>query len=377
VESTFRETRLPVQRWPRHDTKLSLTCVGTGPYPGNVDYPAVNKAHIVPRCHLRRFAIGNQIAIHLKDSGRERVVSIDDAAVRRRFYRRVRPDGTPIDDVEWSLAGLEGVVSPILQSIEERWPLGQPDKVKLAELLAFQAVRGPRWRQWHENFTRGAIEDQRRDPHHKLDSGIWVPLSHEQLEELEDEWLSDTERLKNMMSLASKLIAIFAAMRWDLLLFDADRLVLSDHPVVEWPIDAGHRRPGTVPTGHGMLNVLEMRVPLSPHSALLLTWQDAVDGPSPLRAGADLATNLNAFSAEQADRQWMYAPGTTPVIGDGLLGPISPEVFPGYVAPVAQACSVRAKVNEIVNSKLGKDTGGEVTVISARGGNGIPSSLRE
>jgi len=34
------------------------------------------------------------------------VISIRDAAVRKDFYKRTRPDGTVIYDVEWSLSTL-------------------------------------------------------------------------------------------------------------------------------------------------------------------------------------------------------------------------------------------------------------------------------
>jgi Protein of unknown function (DUF4238) len=242
-------------------------CAGAAITLGRMNYPVVNKAHIVPRCYLRRFSVDDQIAVRLTDSGNKRIVSIDDAAVRRRFYRRTRPDGTAIDDVEWSLAQLEAAVAPILSTVEARWPLGEEAKPKLAEFFAFQALRGPRWRSWHEEFTRQAIEGQRRDPHHQLDSGVWIPVKQQQIDELEEQWLSDTERLKTMMDLANKLITIFASMRWDVLVFEENVLVLSDHPVVEWPLSATARLPGTPPRGHGVLNLLEVRIPLSPCSA--------------------------------------------------------------------------------------------------------------
>jgi hypothetical protein len=341
-----------------------------------MNYPVVNKAHIVPRCYLRRFAINDRIAIHLTHSEERRTVSIDDAAVRRRFYRRTRPDGTPIDDVEHSLAQLEAAVAPILQNLEDRWPLGRAEKVAVAEFFAFQAVRGPRWRAWHDQFTKKALDEKRRDPVHQLESGILVPLTQRHIDELQEAWLSPTERLRSMMGIASKLITIFASMRWDLLVLEDDELVLSDHPVVEWPMTVERRRPGTVPTGHGMLNVLEMRIPLSPRIALLLTWQEGTDGPIPLPVSPEVAANLNAFSVEQADKQWMHPPEAQPTIGSGLLGPVSPLVFRGYVAPVAMACPVRERVSEVVNSVLGQDLDGEVAVVSSTPGRqGIPSSL--
>ncbi len=71
-------------------------------------YPEVKRSqHVVPRGYLVNFAEEEMLVMHLVGAPKTELVSIDDAAVRRRFYRRTRRDGTAIDDVEWSLSQLE------------------------------------------------------------------------------------------------------------------------------------------------------------------------------------------------------------------------------------------------------------------------------
>lgn len=70
--------------------------------------------------------------------------------------RRRRPDGTEIDDIEWTLSQIESNAAPLLQSFEETWPFSGDDKLMLAALFAFQLLRGPRWKEAYEDRTRGA-----------------------------------------------------------------------------------------------------------------------------------------------------------------------------------------------------------------------------
>ena len=320
----------------------------------------------MPRFHLRQFAVDDRITVHLVDENRAVTASTRDVAIRNQFYRRKRPDGTTIDDVEWSLAQLEDAVAPVLKSVRMLWPLELETKARLAELIAFQAVRGPRWLQWHHDFTKKAMEEQRQEAVLELESGLFVPVSRTQVDEMEERLLSDTERLLRMMGVANKLITIFGSMRWDLLVFDDDLLVLSDHPVVEWPLNLAARRAGHIPTGHGMLNVLEVRVPLSANSALLMTWFDSSVDPDPITGTRAHAANLNALSIEQAEKQWLHAPGISPPVADGVIRPLAPELLPGYVPLVAESSTVRTEVSKRVNSRLGEETTGSAEIVSLR-----------
>jgi hypothetical protein len=66
------------------------------PYPCDHGYPKVERAHVVPRCWLRQFAEDELIGMRLVGEAESKLILIDDAAIRKRFYRRTRPDGTSI-----------------------------------------------------------------------------------------------------------------------------------------------------------------------------------------------------------------------------------------------------------------------------------------
>jgi len=128
-----------------------------------MQYPKVDRSHIVPRNYLDNFAIDGTIAMRMAGWPASKPVSTRGAAVRKSFYSRTRPDGSRIDDVEWSLALLEGVTAPLLRNIGTAWPLDRDTKTKLAELFAYQLIRGPQWKDWHENFTRRFTANYQRD----------------------------------------------------------------------------------------------------------------------------------------------------------------------------------------------------------------------
>jgi uncharacterized protein DUF4238 len=123
------------------------------PYPWTMAYPKVERAHVVPRCYLKQFAEYDMIGMRLVgETTTRKVISIDDAAVRKQFYRRTRPDGTPIDDIEWSLSHIESAAAPLLQNLGDRWPLSFEAKAILAELFSVQLVRGTRWKTGMRRF---------------------------------------------------------------------------------------------------------------------------------------------------------------------------------------------------------------------------------
>ena len=93
-----------------------------------MEYREVKKAHIVPRCYLQNFAVDETITLNVDGKELPRPVSINSAAVRKRFYRRFRPDGTPIDDIEWSLSRLEGVIAPRIKDVVGSWPFRSIDE---------------------------------------------------------------------------------------------------------------------------------------------------------------------------------------------------------------------------------------------------------
>lgn len=325
-------------------------------------YPTVKRAHVVPRFWLNLWAVNNQLAMCPVGGTADVLVSVKDAAVRGPFYRRTRRDGSKIDDVEASLAHLESTTAPLFDALTRAWPPTLATKGALAELFAFQIVRGPRWKEWHREFLARSMEERRRDPTITRESGLVVPISAKDLDALESELASDTQWLRRMMSVTPKLITLLGSMTWDLLTFDRDVLVLSDHPVVEWPLGDDMRAP-QVFTDHGLANVLEVRLPLTPRALLLMTWRDEEDG-TVHECGDDIAANANAFFVAHAERQYMYVAGTVPPCGRGPFPALSVRLNRGYGSRTAEISDVRRRALESVNARAGDDAiGGDTEII--------------
>jgi hypothetical protein len=251
---------------------------------------------------------------------------IENVGTRRRFYRRTRPEtGTQINDVEWSLGQGEAAATPLLRSFAERWPFSTEEKGQLAELFAYQLLRGPRWKAEYEEGTRRFVAeyDQRPD----------VDIPPEELEAQTAVFLSDSFRLTRMFTMAKTATSVLGSMRWTLVEFPTPVVATSDHPVVLWP-GVEPRPPQAVQvTDVGILECIEIRLPLSSSGAVLMTWSDMADEDhTRVRGKRDHAANLNAFTVANADRQWFHLPGPPAPRASGKLLPVSMQFIPNYTA---------------------------------------------
>ena len=314
-----------------------------------MNYPKVDRSHVVPRNYLENFAISGKLALRMAGWSASKPTSTRNAAVRKAFYSRTRPDGSRIDDVEWSLAQLEAVTASILRDIDDAWPLDLDAKRKLAELFAHQLIRGQQWKAWHEGFTRRFIAEYERGEQHSPEDRIRIQAMGQHL-------LTDTSRLSRMLSLGTKVTAVMASMHWTLVEFGRPWVATSDHPVVIWPLAEGARAPQVTPMDVGMLETLEIRVPLSPYLALLMTWKDDPDDEDArIRGRRDHAANLNAFTVAQADPQWFHQPSALTPIAAGRLVPLSTQLFQGYGAATVIRSRRRAATAANVQPMLGAD----------------------
>ena len=110
-------------------------------------------------------------------------------------------------------------------------------------------------------------------------------------------------------------------------------LATSDHPVVIWPLAARSRMPQPNDEDGGLLDTLEVWVPVNPQCAILMTWADAKDDEILRVDGArQHASTLNAFTIAQADapltaesraRSPNCGPSRARVVASGCFQPFS------------------------------------------------------
>jgi hypothetical protein len=188
------------------------------------DYPNVKNAHIVPRTYLANWAIDGKIAVWLLPEGKRlHDQPIENVGTRRRFYERTRPaSGEKINDIEWSLGQEEDAATPLLRSFQEQWPLSTDAKGQLAELFAYQLLRGPKWKAEYEENIQRFVEE--------YDSRPEVSIPAAELERQNEVLLSDSYRLTRMLAMALTTTTVLGSMHWTLVEFPTQSLATSDHP---------------------------------------------------------------------------------------------------------------------------------------------------
>ena len=132
--------------------------------------------------------------------------------------------------------------------------------------------------------------------------------------------------------MTAKMASALGSMNWSLIRFGSPALATSDHPVAVWPPSAaGRPAQVTLVQEIGVGNVLEIRFPVSPGAAILMTWRERPDDHEPLDGKTHHAENLNAFTIAQAVKQWFYKLGARrPRQPSGIWLPLAPELLPGY-----------------------------------------------
>jgi hypothetical protein len=294
-------------------------------------YSAVKKGHVVPQTYQRNFAVDDQVAVHVDGRADCVRMNVRDAGTRPRFYRRTRPSGVEIDDIEASLSVVEDRITPIFAEMLSGGDLTLVRKGGLAQFCGLQMVRGPAFLGYRRELIRAMVD--------QLTPADLQSRALEQAQgdasavvaKVAEAYLDTTTQLTSMLGLAIKFASILGCMRWQILRVADPILAYSDHPVVVWPCDVEACTPPSEPR-FGAMNALEVRAPLSPHLAVLMTWSDGPDVTQRVEAAGSDAEELNAMVIAQADRQWMHRVGVEPPSARGRLLPLSRRFVPGYTA---------------------------------------------
>jgi hypothetical protein len=306
-------------------------------------YSKVKQPHIVPVTYQRSFSVHDRVAVHVPGKAEHVELHIENAGTRSRFYRRVRPNGEEIDDIEATLAYVETKSASALTEVAMGAELTATRKEALVQFLGIQMLRGPAFfSTQHENverFVPKTLTEADVKPALLEQTGGDLELAREKVVEL---FRQPTQQLLRMTTIALKVAAVLGSMRWHLLHFDDPLLAYSDQPVVVWPLDI--EMFNTVPTepSFGPVGALEVQVPLSPYVGVLMTWADLPDPVEPVTAPAPYAGEMNALVIAQADKQWMHRIGSEPPVAAAPIRPLSRAFEDRYTADAVRASRRRA-----------------------------------
>jgi hypothetical protein len=298
-------------------------------------YPTVKQGHIVPATYQRAFAVNGRVSVHVPGRAQCVDLRVENAGTRSRVYRRLRPDGSEIDDVEASLASLERRVGPLLGQIVAGDPVSDESKGALAQFFAVQMVRGPMFfrsnRAFAEQHIQEALTTDNAPKAALAAAGDDIDVLRERA--VDALW---SARFRDMIRSSQKLSWVPGCMRWQLLSFP------------------------------------EVRVPLSPNVLLLMTWEDLDDTGARLSTATALAGDTDSLVIAQADRQWMHRPGTEPPVSKRLLRPISRELNPPYDHPVAERSIRRATAAKLADSVISREWLNTVKIITSMRVSAVP-----
>ncbi|HZO36895.1 MAG TPA: DUF4238 domain-containing protein [Solirubrobacteraceae bacterium] len=291
-------------------------------------YPTVDRGHIVPRMYQKAFAVSGNVAVHAVGRATCRLTSTKSAGTRGPFYRRTRPGGELIDDVEASLAVVENKSAPVLRATVSGAPIDLEAKGILAQFFGVQLMRGPAFFEQRDESLSSLIDELGVDqfrPAALADAGYDLAALRQKLLGVV---LDPTQHLVTMLQYATKVAGILGNMRWHIVRFANPVVAYSDHPVVLWP--SGISASAPFRRQHlGPLGAYEVRIPIAPDRAIVMNWLDLPD-PEEIELGVVAAAELNAFTVGQAETEWMHLPGTEPPIAEGTFIPLSRLVADEY-----------------------------------------------
>jgi hypothetical protein len=262
---------------------------------------------------------GRKVAVHVDGAKPCRKRSTKSVATRGPYYRRKRPEGEHIDDMEKSLSIIEDKAAMPLRTLIDGGAIDAETKGIVAQLFAVQMFRGPAFFEQREETIRPSLEALEAE-HFKSEALAKLGNDvHAARQKAIDGYLDPTQSFLTMLRYSVKVASILGLMRWQILRFPGPELAYSDHPVVLWPSKLSSSRPFQR-QGLGPVETLEIRVPIAPDAAILMNWID-LDDEVGVQMSPPAAGELNAFTVAQAERDWMHQIGQEPEVLKGIFRP--------------------------------------------------------
>lgn len=181
-----------------------------------------------------------------------------------------------------------------------------PSSAQVRTAIGFQLMRGPEVRAHLSHIKTEIARAQEKFSHLFAGDEVDEAALEGIVERAEqNEWVAA------LMDSILDVAQVFTRMRWHLIYFPEALLVTSDSPISYWRRDELNSEMA----GMGPENVDEVRLPLAPTLALVMTWED---GP-PRRLAGDvaMARELNIGTVEFAQQQRVFlVPDPPPPLRD-------------------------------------------------------------
>lgn len=269
----------------------------------------------------------------------------DDAEVRREAERRFN---------SFESKGIEA-----LKRLGSSWPPENQDRVDIGCLVGIHMVRNPAFLSTTAEMSEAEIDRKMASYRETMSEG--------QIAEMLAYLRSTAFKIEHMLDLVLKHASLLASMHWALIEFPEPLLATSDQPVSVVPL----LEPGTTAGVQaspqtGFMETEEIRFPVDPWRALLMSWIVGFDTERALRAPYDISAELNRTTIAQADREWIHFPARRPTrlkpgdLGDQFCRPVVNQLDRHYTTGYARNSPRRTQATKLLNKMIEEEVTGEV-----------------
>jgi hypothetical protein len=246
-----------------------------------------------------------------------------------------------------------------LRRLEDAWPPEGETRSDIAALVGVHMVRNPAF------IARATLlseaEAERKMPAYRK------TMSGEQIGTMLTHFRSIEFKIDYMLSLVLKQASLLAGMHWTVIEFPDPLLATSDQPVSVVPIlEDGETANIEVFPQTGFLGTQEIRFPIDPKRALLMTWIEGFDTERAVRASDDIAAEMNRTTIAQADREWFHHPARRPTrlkqadLADRFCRPISQQLASDYTPEAARNSGRRRTAEKTLEEMIEGEVSNEI-----------------
>ncbi|MDA0168436.1 DUF4238 domain-containing protein [Solirubrobacter taibaiensis] len=283
-----------------------------------------DRNHVISAGYIRNWSVDDFVMCELVPERKRRLLAPSQVGVRKKFYAgSAKDDGTRTAEPAEHARGLvETKALPLLRELADHWPLQDTaQRAWVALWLAMTLCSSPHQRGFIPRTVQRFFSSiERTDP-------MFAAITRR----TRDEFAEPDFELDSMFEEVSTVASLMGQMHWALLRFSRPELVSSDHPIdtVLWTSD-GNRSAGA-PSGL-VCDSCEIRIPIGPSAALLLSWADRDDRVDPINARRHHVSAVNRGVWIRAERHRFWQPGQTPrgVDDSRPSARLSVELFPDY-----------------------------------------------